>query len=111
MISRADVERAILDEETMLDLVAGLLEKRCDFATWPEDARVALALALDDQLTSRSEGWKVVTLRRHLFGPQGVVPEHLASPRAPSLVDRRRAESLRAGLPARVRYRIATSLR
>jgi hypothetical protein len=67
--------------------------------------RTALALALEDDSMSRTESWKAVTLRRHLFGPAGVIPDQIVTPRPPSAVDRKRAERLRSGLPARVRYR------
>jgi hypothetical protein len=110
MIERADVERAIVDDDSMLEQVAGLLEAASDLAGWPEDPRHALALALEDGSMSGTETWKAVTLRRHLFGPAGVVPEQLASIQAPSAAARRRAEALRSGLPARVRYRVATYL-
>jgi hypothetical protein len=108
MIRRADVERAIVDDESMLEQVAGLLERNADLAEWPEDVRIALALALEDGSMSGTETWKAVTLRRHLFGPAGVVPEQIASIRQPSAAARRRSEGLRSGLPARVPYRIAT---
>jgi hypothetical protein len=111
MIGRADVERAILDGEAMLEQVARLLENGSELAGWPEDARTTLALALEDGAMSRAESWKAVALRRHLFGPAGVVPEQLAAPREPSAIDRKRAERVRSGLAARVRYRIATHLR
>ena len=110
MIGRADVERAILDEESMLEQLARLLERGAGLAEWPEDVRAALALALEDDSMSLAESWKAVTLRRHLFGPAGVVPAQLAAPRAPSAVDRRRAERLRSGLPALVRYRAGAYL-
>jgi hypothetical protein len=108
MIGRADVEREIVDDESMLEQVADLLESGADLAAWPEDLRNALALALEDGSMSGTETWKAVTLRRHLFGPAGVVPEQIASIRDPSAAARRRAEGLRSGLPARVRYRVAT---
>lgn len=110
MIGRADVERAIVDDESMLEQVAGLLESGSDLAGWPEDLRLALALALEDGSMSGTETWKAVTLRRHLFGPAGVVPEQLTSIQDPSAAARRRAEGLRSGLAARVRYRVATYL-
>jgi phage tail protein X len=110
MSERADIERAILDEESVLEQVACLLESRAGLAGWPEPVRTALALALEDPSMSPTEVWKVVTLRRHLFGPTGVVPAELASPRDPSRLDRRRAERLRSGLPAIVRYRTASYL-
>lgn len=110
MIERADVEQAIVDDESTLERVAGLLESGAPLAGWPEDLRLALALALDLDAVSGAEAWKAVTLRRHLFGPAGVVPEQIASIRDPSAAARRRAEGLRSGLPARVRYRIATYL-
>jgi hypothetical protein len=110
MIGRADVERAILDEESMLEQVAAMLESGSGLGAWPEDARAALALALEDGSMSRSESWKAATLRRHLFGPEGITPEQLVARPEPSVVDRRRAERMRSGLPARVRYRIATYL-
>lgn len=111
MIGRADVERAIVDDESMLEQVAGLLESGADLAGWPEDLRLALALALEDASMSGTEIWKAVTLRRHIFGPVGpadVAPDPMASMRDPPAAARRRAEALRAGLPARVRYRVAT---
>ena len=108
MIERADVEQAIIDDESMLEQVAGLLESGADLAAWPEGLRLALALALDDGAVSGAETWKAVTLRRHLFGPAGAVPAQIASIPDPSAAARRRAEGLRSGLPARVRYRVAT---
>jgi hypothetical protein len=110
MIGRADVERAILEEESLLEQVVRLLESESDLAGWPETLRTALALALEDPSMPRAESWKAVALRRHLFGPAGVVPAQIAAPRDPSTADRRRAERLRAGLPALVRYRSATYL-
>jgi hypothetical protein len=108
MLGRADVERGIVDDESMVEQVAGLLESCCDLAEWPEALRIALALALEDGSMSGTEVWKAVTLRRHLFGPAGALPESMASTRDPSATARRRAEGLRSGLSARVRYRIAT---
>lgn len=108
MTGREDVEQAIIDDESMLEQVAGLLESGSDLAEWPDDVRLALALALEDGSMSSTETWKAVTLRRHLFGPAGVVPKQIASIRDPSAAARRRAEGLRSGLPARVRYRVAT---
>jgi hypothetical protein len=110
MTGRADVERGLIDDELLLEQVAGLLESGSDLTGWPEDVRIALALALEDGSMSVTEAWKAVTLRRHLFGPAGVVPEQIASIRDPSAAARRRAEGLRSGLPARVRYRVATYL-
>ena len=108
MMERADIERAIVDDELMIDQVADLLDGAADVADWPEEVRVALALALMDDAMSGTERWKSATLRRHLFGPVDVVPEQIASVRAPSPGSaRRRAEGLRSALPARVRYRAA----
>jgi phage tail protein X len=110
MIGRAEVERAILDEESTLEQVARLLEIGAGLAEWPAAVRTALALALEDPSMSRPESWKAVALRRHLFGPAGLVPAQIAAPQEPSTVDRRRAERLRSGLPALVRYRVGTYL-
>ena len=110
MIGRADIERAILDEESMLEQVVRLLESGAELAGWPQALRAALGLALEDPSMSRSESWKAVTLRRHLFGPAGVVPARLSAPQAPSAADRKRAERLRSGLLALVRYRAADYL-
>jgi len=110
MIGRAEVERALLEDEAVLEQVAGLLEAGAALASWPEDLRTALTRALPDATMSRTEGWKAVTLRRHLFGPTGGVPDHLAMRREPSALDRRRAERLRSGVPARVRYRAGLHL-
>lgn len=105
MIRRSDIEQALLDEEAVLEQVACLLETGSELASWPEDLRAALALALTDPAMSRAESWKAVTLRRHLFGPADRIPDHIAMRREPSALDRRRAERLRAGVPAIVRYR------
>jgi hypothetical protein len=111
MMTRAEVERAILDEESMLEHCARLLEGRARLAAWPADVRAALALALDDASMSSTERWKAVVLHRHLFGPTAIdVPDELIAPSAPATIDRARSERLRAALPARVRYRIATYL-
>jgi hypothetical protein len=105
MIAPKEVEREILEEESVLEQIALRLESRRDLAEWTEAMRTALALALEDGSMSRTERWKAVVLRRHLFGPAGAVPDQIAIPGQPSDVDRKRAERLRAGLPARVRYR------
>jgi hypothetical protein len=110
MIGRADVERAILDEESTLEQVVRLLEAGSGIAEWPEPVRTALALALEDSSMSLAESWKATALRRHLFGPAGVVPAQITAPREPSTVDRKRAERLRSGLSALVRCRVATYL-
>jgi hypothetical protein len=110
MTGREQVEQAIRDEEAFVERVARLLESKAELAAWPEDLHVALALALEDDAMSRTESWKAVALRRHLFGGAGMVPDSLAVPRQPSLVDHMRAERLRAALPARLRYRGATYL-
>jgi hypothetical protein len=106
MTGRADVERAIVEDEQLVEEIARLLEGGAEFEGWTDEMRAALALALDDAAMSRTEGWKAVTLRRHLFGPVEVVPEQIMhAPRQPSPADRVRAERLRAALPARVKYR------
>ena len=110
MSERADIERAILDEESMLEQTALLLERGISLAGWPEPVRSALALALEDPSMSLAETWKAVALRRHLFGPVGAVPAQIAAPDKPSPLDRKRAERLRSSLPALVRYRAATYL-
>ena len=106
---RLDVEQSIRDQEATLDQVARLLEDTVVLKEWPDEPKIALILALADDTTSPGEGWKVVTLRRHLFGAAGVIPR-LEDTRAPSLADRRRAERLRSDLPARVRFRAAAYL-
>jgi hypothetical protein len=110
MISRSDIEQALLDEEEVLEQVARLLEVGTALASWPEDLRAALALALTDAAMSRTEGWKAVTLRRHLFGPADRIPDQITMQRVPSSRDRRRAERLRADIPACVRYRAGMHL-
>jgi hypothetical protein len=110
MIGRAEVEQAILEEEAIVEQVAGLLESGADLASWPEDVRIVLAVALEDEAMSRSESWKATVLRRHLFGPESAGLEQITESRRPSVTDRMRAERLRTALPARVRYRIATYL-
>jgi hypothetical protein len=110
MSEPADVERAILEEESILGKVARLLESKAHLAVWPEAARTALALALADSSMSLAENWKAVALRRHLFGPAGAIAAQLGAPRQPSPLDRKHAERLRSGLPALVRYRAATYL-
>jgi hypothetical protein len=105
MIGRSEVEQALLEEEAVLEQVARLLEAGSELASWPDDLRVALALALADATMSRTESWKAVTLRRHLFGPTDRIPDQITVRREPSARDRKRAERLRSGVPARVRYR------
>lgn len=111
MIGRFDVERALVEDEAMLEQVARLLEGGSELSSWPEDLRAALALALADPAMSRTESWKAVVLRRHLFGPTDHIPDQLTVQQEPSALDRRRAERLRAGVPARVRYRAGMHLR
>ena len=110
MTVRADIEQAILDEEHALEQVAGLLEAGTELAGWPDDLRTALVLALTDPAMSRTEGWKAVTLRRHLFGPTDQIPDPMGTSREPSSVDRKLAERLRTGIPAIVRYRAGRHL-
>lgn len=105
MIGHSDIERELLDEERVLEEVARQLEAGAELATWPEELRTALALGLAELTMSRTEGWKAVVLRRHLFGPESGVPDCLGVPAEPSVPERRRAERLRADLPTRVRYR------
>src|ERR1051326_8382884 len=105
MMARALAEQALIDDERALEQVAGLLERGDGLAGWPEDLRTALVLALTDAAMSPTEGWKAVTLPRHLFGPSDAVPPNFVLEREPSTLDRRRAERLRAGIPALVRYR------
>ena len=110
MNARADLERELLDEESLLAQVTRLLEQRVDPAEWPPPARSALALALEDPAMSTTESWKAVVLRRHLFGPAGAVPARIAATPQPSSLDRKLAERLRSGLPGLVRYRAAIYL-
>jgi len=105
MITRVDVEQALLEDEAVLEQVACLIEAGSDLSSWPEDLRAALALALTDAAMSRTESWKAVVLRRHLFGPADRIPDQITVQREPSSRDRRRAERLRGDIPARVRYR------
>lgn len=110
MIRRAEIEQALLEDEAVLDQVAGLLEGGSALASWPEELRTALVLALTDATMSRTESWKAVTLRRHLFGPTDRIPDEITVQREPSPRDRRRAERLRSGVPACVRYRAGVYL-
>jgi hypothetical protein len=105
MTGLAEVEQAVIADEQALDRAIELLERGTDLASWPEELRTALLLALTDPAMSRTEGWKAVALRRHLFGPTGCLPDRFDAEHHPSAADRRRAERLRAGLPALVRYR------
>ena len=109
-MARVEIERAIEEEEDILERIAGLLETRCDLASWPLELLAALGLALDGDRVPRAEGWKALALRRHIFGPTGTIPSGLVPPVSPSITDRRRAETLRAGLAARVRYRAGAYL-
>lgn len=84
----------------MLTLVTALLKGRTPLATWPPEALCALSLALDMRGLGAAETWKVLALRRHLFGGDfdGPLPAELTS--APGGVpDRRAAERLREGIP------------
>src|SRR5262245_55617858 len=107
---RADVEREILDDELFVERLAQLLESGSALTAWTEVMTAALALALEDGSMSRTESWKAVTLRRHLFGPEGIGPQRLVATRQPSTVDRKRAERPRSDLPARLRYRAGMHL-
>jgi hypothetical protein len=89
----------------MLEQVVALLEGRAELAQWPEPLRAALALALEDPSMSRSENWKAVTLRRHLFGPHDVIPAAFAVSPGATLANQMLAERLRSSVPACVRYR------
>ena len=113
-MDRAEVEQAIRDEEAALEQVARLLRQKVALDAWPEPLRVAFALALADtdadERVPRAEGWKVVALRRHLFGGAGALPRSLAPPSAPTTRDRRCAERLRGGLPACVGHRAGAYL-
>jgi hypothetical protein len=110
MIERAEVERAIVDDEAMVEQLALLIESGSALAAWPAPLRSALALALADLSMSRPEGWKAVALRRHLFGAAGVIPDELAAPRTPSPAERKRAERVRSALTSRIQFRGATHL-
>jgi len=105
VMNRAEVEQAIRDEETALEQVSRLLQDRAALDAWPESLRVAFELALEDEHVSRAETWKVVALRRHLFGGSGTIPPGISRPPAPTAQDQRRAERLRGGLPACVGHR------
>jgi len=95
-MDRADIEREILDEEHALAEVCTLLASRRPLEAWPPELRDAFGLALDEAAASPTERWKIVTLRRHLFG--AAAPALVAAPAGPSGRDRRRAERLRDGL-------------
>lgn len=110
MAQRADVERRIIDDEAAVEEIALLLETETELASWPASARAALGLALEDESVSRAESWKIVALRRHLFGAGARVTESIAGAARISEADRRRAERVRSGLPARVQYRVAAYL-
>lgn len=110
MIERVEAERAIAEDEAMVEQLAVLLESRAALVAWPPALRAALALALTDPAMSRPEHWKAVALRRHLFGAAGELPGELAASQAPSPGDRKRAERVRAGLTARLRFRGAAHL-
>jgi hypothetical protein len=102
-MTRADVEHAIADEEALLARVAALIVARTPLARWPEEALVALALALDERGISAPEVWKATALRRHLFGPGD--PPTLDPPVHPTDQDRRHADRLRGDLIALVPLR------
>lgn len=108
-MAKADVESAIRDEELALATVARLLAEQISLEAWPEKVREALRLALDETGLAGPEAWKVVTLRRHLFGPAATVPASLAAATSPS-GERRLAERLRADLPALIGLRAGVYL-
>jgi hypothetical protein len=107
---RADIERAILDEESMVDQVARLLERESDLAVWPEDAR----MALDDGAMGRTESWKALTLHRHLFGPTGVlapqIPHRASHPGSTACVRSVSGQAFRQR-PVPSRHLLAASLK
>lgn len=98
--------RAVADEEATLAEVVGLIRAGLGLDEWPDRPRRALLLALLDAPLPRAEAWKQVALARHLFGrPPDRLGDHLAMPDSPSWQERRRAERVRADLPAHVRLR------
>jgi hypothetical protein len=111
-MDRAEVERAIRDEEAALEEVVRLLRGKAALDAWPEPLRVAfaVALAVADEHMPRAESWKIVALRRHLFGGAGVLPRSIAPPSAPTVRERRCAERLRGGLAACVGHRAGAYL-
>jgi len=110
MTRRSDVEHGIVDEESVLEQIAALLEGGVEVGRWPDPLRASLALALEDASMSRTEGWTAVVLRRHLFGPRDVVPAAFAASPGSTAVDHQRAERLRSGLAACVGYRAGAYL-
>ena len=109
-MGRPEVEREIAADEAVLTQVAQLIEARAPLASWPDDVRAALLVALDDTQVSRAERWQIIALRRHLYGGDA------ASETPPPLehgspVVRRRAERLRDGLSAMVAFRAGRYLR
>jgi hypothetical protein len=108
MTIRAEIERAIADEEHALAEIAALLDQHAELAAWPPSLRAAFELALVPAEASPAESVKAVTLRRHLFGSD-VLPG-VGPPAASSPADRRLAEHLRAGIPRCTRYRAGMHL-
>ena len=70
MISRSEVEHAIVDEESMLEHVAGLLASQTDISGWAEEARAALALPAEVTAAVQQEAQALLPYRqaRHAFG-------------------------------------------
>lgn len=109
-MTAAELTCWIEDAEQALAAVARLIESATPLAAWPDDLRAALALALACEGVGLAEGWKAVALRRHLFGPRGAPADLGPPPAAPDARTRRRAERLRADLPALVNHRAGQTL-
>jgi len=100
-MTRAEVERRLLDEEDVLERVASLLAQGISIRDWPEQLIVALRRAICEDGLRSTEADKAFALRRHLFG--SVAPELPAGATNP--LEGRRAERLRADLPKLVPLR------
>ena len=104
---RQAVERAIGDEERTLAEAIALLRERAPWDHWPTHVRRALEVALDEPTTAGTLGtsaWQARVLRRHLFGPD-TWSSPFPIPARPRWIETRRAERLRADLPALVPLR------
>ncbi len=102
-MTRAEVERRLIDEEEVLAAVASLLRTGTPLRHWPEALAPTLLRAITEDGLRLTEADKAFALRRHLFADH---PVELSPPSRPcDPRQARRAERLRADLASLVPLR------
>lgn len=95
---RDQIEASISIEETMLEAVVDLLNRKAAFSDWPEDVHdvFLLALLIKESRKGDREAWKAFRTARHLRLERDRLP---GEPVDASSLKRRCAERVRADLP------------